>query len=59
MTRCEVLYVITNMNDSASGRIPLPNRMNFWKSAKRGGGGGVVFNPKIYVADSGNFEQLF
>ena len=31
----------------AKGRIPLPNRMNFWKSDK---GGGVIFNPKIYIA---------
>ena len=31
--------------------------MNFWKSAK--GGGGVIFNPKIYIADLGNFKQGF
>ena len=37
------------------GRIPLPNRMNIWKSAKEG----VIFNPKIYVADFGNFKQGF
>ena len=35
------------------GRIPLPYRIN-GKSAK-GGGRGVIFNPKIYVADFGNF----
>ena len=35
-----------------SWRIPLPNRMNFWKSAK---GEGVILNPKIYVADFWNF----
>ena len=34
-----------------------PNRMNFWKTAK--GGQGVIFNPKIYVADLGNFKQGF
>ena len=30
--------------------------MNFWKSAK---GGGVIFNPKNYIADFGNFKQGF
>ena len=29
--------------------------MNFWKSAK----GGAIFNPKIYIADFGNFKQVF
>ena len=36
------------------GRVPLPNWMIFWKSAK---GGGIIFNPKIYVADFGNFKE--
>ena len=31
--------------------------MNFWKSAK--GGGEVIFNPKSYIADFGNFKQGF
>ena len=31
--------------------------MNFRKSAK--GGGGAIFNPKIYVADFENFKQGF
>ena len=31
--------------------------MNFRKSAKGGGGG--IFNPKIYVADFENFKQGF
>ena len=39
------------------GRVALTNRMNFWKSAK--GGEGVIFNPKIYIADFGNFKQGF
>ena len=30
--------------------------MNFWKCAE---GGGVIFNPKIYIADFGNFKQGF
>ena len=30
--------------------------MNFWKSAK---GGGVIFNPKNYIADFGNFKHGF
>ena len=29
--------------------------MNFWKSSK--GGGRVIFNPKIYNADFGNFKH--
>ena len=41
----------------AKGRVPLPNQVNFWKSSK--GGGGVIFNPKIYVAVFGNFKQGF
>ena len=39
----------------AKGRVPLPNRMNFRKRAK----GGVIFNPKSYVADFGKFKQGF
>ena len=35
--------------------MAVPNRINFWTSPK--GGGGVIFNPKIYVADFGNFKQ--
>ena len=35
------------------GRVPLPNRMNFWKK------GGGIFNPEIYVAGFGNFTQGF
>ena len=46
------------MTNDDKGKILLPNRMNFWKSAK-GGGGGVIFNPKIYIADFGNFKQGF
>ena len=38
------------------GRVPLPNQMIFGKSSK---GWGVIFNPKIYVADFGNFKQGF
>ena len=38
------------------GRVRLPNQMNFWKRAK---GGGVIFNPKIYIADFGNVKQAF
>ena len=34
-----------------------PNRMNIRQSSK--GGRGVVFDPKIYVADFGNFKQGF
>ena len=30
--------------------------MNFQKSSERGGEGGVISNPKIYVADFGHYE---
>ena len=42
--------------NTTKGRVRLPNRMNFWKSAKEGW---VIFNPKIYIADFGNFKQGF
>ena len=38
------------------GKDGYAKRMNFRKSAK---GEGVIFNPKIYVADFGNFKQVF
>ena len=44
----------TALHYATKERIPLPNRMNFWKSAK-----GVIFNPKIYIADFGNFSLLY
>ena len=40
------------------GRVRVPKRINFWKSSK-GGGGGVIFNPKIYVADVGPLYRAF
>ena len=53
------IYLSTlNHYELAQGMVRLPNRMNFWKSSK-GGGGGIIFNPKIYVADFGNFKQGF
>ena len=36
------------------GRMAVPNRMHLWKSSK---GEGVIFNPKIYISDFGNFKQ--
>ena len=36
--------------------MAVPNLINFQKSSK---GWGVIFNPKIYVADFGNFKQGF
>ena len=40
-------------------RMVLPNWMNFRKSSKEGKEGGhfQIFNPKIYVADFGNFKH--
>ena len=48
--------MIQLLSNASKGRVPLPNRMNFEKSAK---GGAVIFNPKIYVADFGNSKQGF
>ena len=31
----------------------------FWENFERGGGGGVIFNPKIYVADFGPLDRAF
>ena len=42
-----------NTCSNTKERVPLPNRMNFWKNFQKGGG--VIFNPKIYAADFGNF----
>ena len=33
----------------SKGRVPLPNRMNFWKSAKGGGGGGAFSIQKFIL----------
>ena len=38
------------------GRIAIPKRTNFWKSSE---GGGVVSNPKIYVAKFGPLNRAF
>ena len=37
------------------GRVPLPHQMNFWKNSKWG----VIFNPKIYVADFCHYRRYF
>ena len=39
------------------GRVRVPKQMDFRKIFKQEGG--VIFNPKIYVADFGNFTQGF
>ena len=39
------------------GRVALPNRMNFQKTAKGGRGG--HFQSKIYVADLGTLNKAF
>ena len=44
-----------NNKCNRKGRVPLPNGIIFWKSFKGGGGG--IFNPKIYIADLGNFKR--
>ena len=42
------------------GRVAPPNRMNFRKNSKGGTvGGGITFNPKIYIAGFWNFKQGF
>ena len=44
-----------NSKARIKGRLPLPKRMNFRKSSKRGGG--VIFNPKIYIAKFGPLSR--
>ena len=47
---------ITYLRFEDKGCLTHPKRMNFWKSSEGGevgGGGGVIFNPKIYIADFG------
>ena len=41
----------------AKGRMEIPKRMFFRKSSKRGGG--VISNPKIYIADFGPLNRAF
>ena len=50
-------YNLHQLRPQDKGRARLPKRMNFRKTSKRGEGG-VIFNPKIYVAHIGNFTQL-
>ena len=38
------------------GQVTLPNGMKCWKSSK---GGGVIFKPKIYIANFGPFYRAF
>ena len=43
IVKCERIYenfktMMVTKQKTTQGRIPLPNRLNFWKSAKRGGG---------------------
>ena len=53
----ELLDILPTANQCCSkGKTAVPNQINFRKSSK---GGGVIFNPKIYVADFGNFKQGF
>ena len=39
------------------GSIPAPKRMNFRKSSE--GGGGIISDPKIYVAKFGPLNRAF
>ena len=45
---------MTKIFANSEGRVTLPNRKNFRKIGK---GGGVIFNPKIYVAGFGNSKH--
>ena len=42
---------------SLKGRVSPPKRMNFRKSSR--GEGGVIFNPKIYIAKFGPLNRAF
>ena len=45
-----------NNKCNRKGRVPLPNGIIFLEKFQ---GGGVIFNPKNYVEDFGNFKQGF
>ena len=51
------LMVCVCVCSHTKGRLPLPKQMNFRKSSK--GGVGVIFNPKIYVADFCHYRRYF
>ena len=40
----------------SKGQVALTKQMNFRQRSK---GGGVIFNPKIYVTDFGPFNRAF
>ena len=44
-------------DDDDKGSPTFPNRMNFRKSSE--GGGGVIFNPTIYIAKFGPLNMAF
>ena len=44
--------------DILLGKCPATKSDDFLEKLKKGGGG-VIFDPKIYVADFGNFKQGF
>ena len=55
----EILVLINeriNANSLNKGRMASPKRMNFRKSSR---GGGVIFNPKNYIADFGPLNRAF
>ena len=52
----EFFHVITIFeHDCPQGRVTLPNQVNIRKSSK----GGVIFNPKIHIADCGPLQRFF
>ena len=55
---CIVYKFMVNSN-GGKGRIPIPNRMNFWKSAKGVGEGGGHFQSQNLSCRFGNFKQGF
>ena len=55
----QVMQVMQSIQVMQKGTGGPKKRMNFRKSSKRAGGGGVIFHAKIYSADFGPFNWAF
>ena len=51
----EKLKLISSSSINLLGKDPATNSDEFLEKCQKGGG--VTFNPKIYIADFGNFKQ--
>ena len=56
-SKSENIYFLPNVKPSIKGKGPATKSDEFSEKCQRGGG--VIFSPKTYVADFGNFKQGF